>query len=236
MWTAFTLIVMFIVAYALMVEGILGAFTMFVNVIIAGLVACNFWEPLAAYLEPNFFDTFLSGYEDSLCLTGVFWLTLVLLRVATTQFAPAEIEVHPAIQRGGGALFGMLTGYLVSGFLLCMFQTLPWQVRFLDFDPDYRPEQVTRSYIPADRVWLAMMHRAGLYAFAGEDQTFDPQANFELRYARYRRIDKTHPLQYYGEFDRDVYNQEPAEGSSSVPPGLSGGASAPDNSAKKGGP
>src|SRR5436305_11998949 len=128
MWTAFTLILMFITAYAFMVEGVFGAFCMFVNVIVAGLVAFNFWEPLASYLEPNFFATVLQGYEDALCLTAVFWLTLVLLRVATTQFAPLELEVHPTAQRAGGALFGMLAGYLVSGFLLCVFQTLPWQV------------------------------------------------------------------------------------------------------------
>ncbi len=227
MWTAFTLIVMFIVAYAMMVEGVFGAFTVFVNVIIAGLVAFNFWEPLADYLEPNFFDTLLQGYEDALCLTGLFWLTLVLLRVATTQFAPAEIDVHPAAQRGGGAFFGALAGYLVSGFLLCMFQTLPWSVRFLSFEPDYQPEQVTRSYIPSDRVWLAMMHRAGLYGFAGDEDTFDPQGNFELRYARYRRIDKNHPLEYYGEFGADVYQQDQGGAAPAVPPGLSGSGPAP---------
>lgn len=228
MWTAFTLIVMLIVSYAFMVEGIFGAFTMFVNVIIAGLVAFNFWEPLAGYLEPNVFDTVLQGYEDALSLTAIFWLVLVLLRVATTQFAPAEIEVHPAAQRGGGALFGMLTGYLVSGFLLCVFQTLPWQVRFLSFEPDYQAEQVTRSYIPSDRVWLAMMSRAGSHGFAGDDETFDPQGTFELRYARYRRVDKSHPLPYYGEFDRDVYQQaQTAAGAPAVPPGLTGGAPPP---------
>lgn len=231
MWTAFTLILMFIVSYAFMVEGLFGAFTMFVNVIIAGLVAFNFWESLANYLEPNFFDTVLQGYEDALCLTGVFWLTLVLLRVATNQFAPAEIDVHPAAQRGGGALFGMLTGYLVSGFLLCVFQTLPWQVRFLSFEPDYHPEQVTRSHIPSDRVWLALMNRAGRYGFSGDQDTFDPQGTFEMRYARYRRVDKTHPMQYYGEFERDVYDQAPA--GDGTPPGLSGTAPPPTDPAKK---
>lgn len=222
---------MFIVAYAMMVEGVFGAFTMFVNVIIAGLFAFNFWEPLAVYLSDAFFDTFLQGYEDALPLTGIFWLALVLLRVATTQFAPAEIEVHPAAQRGGGAFFGALTGYLVSGFLLCMFQTLPWNVRFLSFEPDFQPEQVTRSYIPSDRVWLAMMHRAGNYGFAGDEESFDPQGNFELRYARYRRLDKsqTQPLEYYGEFDRDVYQQDQGGAAPAVPAGLSGSAPPPAN-------
>lgn len=226
MMTAYTLILMFVVSYAFMVEGIFGAFTMFVNVLIAGLLAFNFWEPLAGSLEGTFFGTFLQGYEDALCLTGIFWLSLVFLRVATNQFAPAEIEVHPAVQRGGGALFGALTGYVVSGFLLCVFQTLPWQVHFLGFDAEYKAEEVTRAYIPADRVWLALMHRAGLFGFAnGEEPTFDPQGSFELRYARYRRVDSSHPLQYYGEFDQDIYQQQPdTSGASKVPPGLTGGA------------
>jgi hypothetical protein len=79
--------------------------------------------------------------------------------------------------------------------------------------------------MPSDRVWLALMHRAGLYAFANDTETFDPHGTFELRYARYRRIDSSHPLQYYGEFDREVYpsGAEPAAGS--VPPGLSSASS-----------
>lgn len=242
MLTAYTLIVMFIVAYALMVEGWFGAFCMFVNVLIAGLVAFNFWEPAADYLEPMFFGTFLQGFEDALCLTLIFWLALMLLRVASNQFAPAEIEVHPAVQRGAGAFFGMLTGYLVSGFLLCVFQTLPWGVHFLSFDPEYQPEQVTRSYIPADRVWLSLMHRAGSYGFASGEETFDPHGTFELRYARYRRVDTSHPLQYYGEFDNDVYPSAQAADApvmgAATPPGLSSAGApntqtAPDSGTKK---
>src|SRR5262245_21408086 len=116
MLIAFTLAIMLVAAYALMVEGVFGAFMALVNVILAGLIAFNYWEPFASYLEPNFFDTFLQGYEDAVCLTGMFWMALMFLRVATNQFCPAEIECHPSVQRGGGALFGLAAGYLVSGF------------------------------------------------------------------------------------------------------------------------
>ena len=43
---------------------------------------------------------------------------------------------------------------------------------------------------PVARVWLAMMHRAGLGPFSwGDGPTFDHHGNFSLRNARYHRKD-----------------------------------------------
>jgi hypothetical protein len=85
---------------------------------------------------------------------------------------------------------GLLTGYLTAGFLVCVLQTLPWQRNFLGFDESVeRNEPGLRRYLPPDRVWLGMMHHAGLGPFAQSDATtFDPDATFALRYARLRRF------------------------------------------------
>ena len=63
-------------------------------------------------------------------------------------------------------VFGLLTGYLLAGFLLCMIQTLPVQPNFLGFEP-YVPGDVAgkekssvwRKFCRPDVVWLSMMHR-----------------------------------------------------------------------------
>ena len=179
----FTIVIMLLVGYAYLVEGLFTALIMCGNVVGAGLVAFNFWEPLANVLEPAFGG---SGYEDFLCLILVFCLALGLLRTITNALANTELSFPPAIQRPGGALFGLITGYLVSGFLICALQTLPWHERFMFFDPHYDPDtNPLRRILPPDHVWLAMMHRAGATGLGGEP--FDPHGTFELRYARYRR-------------------------------------------------
>src|SRR5579884_3434393 len=223
-----TVVIMGVVVYVFWRENPLTAVTMFVNLLLAGLVAFNFFEPLADLLDPIFAGSVVAGYEDGLCLVGLFALTFGLLRLATNSMANTELEYPGWLLRGGGVFFGLLTGYLASGFLVCVLQTLPWQENFLGFNPKYDPEQPlagARQFLPPDRVWLALMRNAGARGFANaEDEqapddedrlreyreahggtqfpTFDRYATFELRYARYRRYreDAEGPRHYLGEF------------------------------------
>ena len=53
--------------YALTSEGLWGAALMFFNVLFAGIIAFNFYEPLAALLAANV-ERSSSGFADTLCL------------------------------------------------------------------------------------------------------------------------------------------------------------------------
>ena len=192
-----TLVVMALVTYAFWREGLLTSLTTTVNVFLAGLAAFAFWEPLASALGPMFKDSFLQGYEDAFCLTALFAVSLGLLRLATNNLANAHLEYHPLMRQGGTVLFGLVTGYLASGFLICVLQTLPWHVNFLQFD--YRVDKnpggaKTPRVLPPDHAWLALMR--------GALPDFDPDGTFEMRYARYRRYDDgREALPYKGEFE-----------------------------------
>jgi hypothetical protein len=214
MLTFVCVLVILIVAYAFMAEGLFTSFTMFVNVLLAGLLAFNFFEPLAAWLEPIIAGTFAPGYEDAVCLGLLFWVLLGLLRLATNNLAYCEIAFPPLVQRIGGALVGLLTGYLLAGFLVCLYQTIPWHEQFMGYSADYKSEESFRRYFPPDRVWLALVQRAGKVPFTTgrkhpfrdkEFDTFDRESTFVLRYLRYRRYgDNRDPLPYYGEFDEQL--------------------------------
>jgi hypothetical protein len=192
-----TVCIMAGVAYAFWREGLLTALTMAVNVFLAGLVAFAFWEPIADWLGPMLADTFLRGYEDAICLVVLFAVTLGLLRLITNNLANAQLEYHPMMRQIGTVAFGLLTGYLASGFLLCVLQTLPWHANFLGFD--YRVEQNAGGpqaprVLPPDHAWLTLMH--------GAMPGFDPDATFEARFARFRRYDdKRDALPNQGELD-----------------------------------
>jgi len=217
-----TIGVMLAVAYAYSVEGLFTAALMCINVFVSGLVAFNFWEPLAASLEGGLSETFLAGYEDMIALTGLFGLSLGFLRTASNAIVNRQISFLPGVQQAGGALFGLLTGYLFSGFFLCALQTLPWHENFMGFDPAYQPASAAalRQFLPPDRVWLALMYRAGAFPLnRGDDDprfvdpssyydryfTFDKYGTFEARYARYRRYgDSRDPLIYSGEMAAEL--------------------------------
>jgi uncharacterized membrane protein required for colicin V production len=184
-----TIVFMLIAAYAFWRQGVLPAFAMVVNVLLAGLVAFNLFEPIADQLDPMFSDSFLHGYEDSLCLVLLFSLTLVFLRWASNALIHSTLEYHPGLQQSGAVLFGLMAGYLVAGFLLCVAQTLPLDENFLHFEARIDPRSAgakIRHVLPPDRVWLALMHRASTESFSWDD-AFDPDGSFELRYEARRK-------------------------------------------------
>ena len=215
-----SLLIMLGVGYAYLREGLFTAFTMCCNVIISGLVAFNYWEPLADMLDSSFSSSFLHGYEDVLCLLALFCVTLAALRTVTNVLGNMELSLPPGIHRGGGVVFGVLTGYLATGFLVCAFQTMPWHKNFMFFDPSYDSGSTLRRVLPPDRVWLALMFRAGAYSFSNNEEfsakeqdpslydkfyTFDKYGTFEYRYARYRRYsDKGEPDAYQRELDAEL--------------------------------
>jgi uncharacterized membrane protein required for colicin V production len=186
----FTFVIMVAGAYAFWRQGVLPAFAMMVNILLAGLVAFNFFEPIAEQLDSMADDTFLSGYQDSFCLVLLFSLTLLFLRWASNELIHTIILYNPILQQGGAVVFGVLAGYLVAGFLACVAQTLPANEHFLQLEPRVDVDssgKVRHRILPADRVWLALMHRASKAAFDWGETPFDPDGSFELRYAHERR-------------------------------------------------
>src|SRR5262245_12889183 len=129
-----TLGVMVAVAYASAREGVLTAITTLVNVVLAGLVAFNFYEPLSGELESLLRGTFLAGFEDSIVLFLLFAGTLALLRVITNNLANTDVELPALPQQICSALVSLVSGYLLAGFLVCLFQTMPWEQNFMGFE------------------------------------------------------------------------------------------------------
>lgn len=217
MLVVLTFLIMLIVAYAHFREGLFTALATLINVLLAGVLTFNFWEPLADFLDPTFQGSPLAGFEDWLALVTLFCVALGLLRLLTNNIAHAVVEFHPVPQQIGAAAVGLLTGYLVAGFLVCTMETLPWPENFLDFSPRSTQESNLRRLFPPDRAWLALMRHASAYPLANtlkkEDaesaferfKTFDRSGTFELRYQRYRRYgDNRPPLPYQKELEQEL--------------------------------
>jgi hypothetical protein len=191
----FTVIITAIIVYAFWREGPLTSFAMCVNILLAGVLAFNFFEPIADELESVFSESFAQGTEDALSLMLIFLPLLMLFRWITNSIAPSHMEYPPVLYRGGAVVAGVLAGYLLSGFLMCVMLTLPMPRDMLMYEP-YEPGKSgpLRKVMPPDLVWLAMLQRlSGAGLSTGEDpQTgmpvrFDQHATYELRYGRYRR-------------------------------------------------
>jgi hypothetical protein len=164
-----TIVVMLVVAYAYAREGLFTAALMVVNVLAAGLICYNFWEPVAGMLDSMVEGGALDGFQDFLSIVVIFGVTLLLLKLATNYVVDTQLEFHPMLHQFGGAAVGLLVGYLVSGFLISAMETLPWHRNFTGFVVRATGEPPMRSVFPPDRVWLGLMRHAGAFGFARDD-------------------------------------------------------------------
>ncbi len=208
-----TVVIMLAVAYSQYSNGLFSSVAMLLKIVLSGLVAFNFWEPLADLLDPVLASGQLAGCEDFVVLVSLFSLSLLLLRLAVNYLAPDMITEHGYVQFLGASVVGLVSGYLVTGFLVCAMQTLPLDERFLDYEPRSTTESAYRTLVPPDRVWLSLMRHAGAAPLGNSGgsnrKTFDQHATFELRFQRYRRgFEGKAPLPYQGEFDLELGKQK----------------------------
>src|SRR3954467_6110450 len=96
-------ILMLGITYALSSEGAWGAALMFFNVLFAGMIAFNFYEPLASMLDRTGIGW---GFSETLCLLGLFCLSTLLLRMTTETIAPAMVRFPTPVYHAGRLIFG----------------------------------------------------------------------------------------------------------------------------------
>ncbi|HEY3968926.1 MAG TPA: CvpA family protein [Planctomycetaceae bacterium] len=131
-------------------EGAWGAVLTFLAVVFAGLLAMNFFEPLANFLDNNI-GSAVQNYSDLAALLGLFALFTFLLRLAFDNISPTEIDLDGRVQQVTRWLFGAATGYATMAILLTALHTAPLPRNFLGF----KPERVNFFEISApDRQWL----------------------------------------------------------------------------------
>lgn len=191
------------VAYLVASEGPQGAGISFVAVLLAGLVAMNFFEPLAATLEANLMNSFEWQHRwDLIALLGLFAGGVTLIRMLGEQLFPTYAEVSPTLYEAARWGFGLLTGYVTMAILLTSLHVAPLPREFLGFTPEGNN---FLSMAAPDRQWLAFTQyvsekslrtggRTGSRIFDGPTFPADPAnlqtqrvwSSFPIRYAARR--------------------------------------------------
>jgi hypothetical protein len=120
----FLLAIIAVIAWCLSGEGAYAACMSLINVIISGLLAMNFFEPLAGFLASNISQS-SDGRWDMIALVGLFIVFVTLFRLATDQLIVTYIQVHPLLHQIGSWGGGVLTGYVTMAFLLTALHTAP---------------------------------------------------------------------------------------------------------------
>lgn len=180
-----TALLMLGIMYALASEGLWGAALMFFNVLFSALIAFNFYEPLADLLAKNV--SAMAGYADTLCLLGLFIVSIVIFRIVTETIAPAMVRFPLPLYHAGRWLFGFLTGAVTIAIVLLAFETSPVHKKMFGvMDYDFKPPWG----MALDRHWLAFFQYTTGCVFANYNdengnhgdylnaKLFDPQGSW----------------------------------------------------------
>ncbi|RMG38224.1 MAG: CvpA family protein [Planctomycetota bacterium] len=157
MWIDFLcLLVLVVVTWSVASEGPLGAGLDCLCVILAGLLAMNFFEPLAEFCTNNIAAS--RGWAerwDPICLIGLFAFFVWALRSATVYLTPEFVYMRSAVFELGRWTAALLTGYVTMAFLLTAYHTAPLPEGFLGFVP----QRANFFDLAApDRQWLGFVH------------------------------------------------------------------------------
>ena len=147
--------------YALMSEGLWGACLMFFNALFAGMIAFNFYEPLAQLVATNV--SFAAVYADAVSMLLIFVVSLILLRVTTDSLAPSMVRFPPPLYHLGRVVFALGGAAVTVGILLLALEASPVQKKVLGYI-DYKAEPPFKMGL--DRRFLAFFQYSTGYTFS----------------------------------------------------------------------
>jgi hypothetical protein len=172
-------------------SGLWSNLIMFVNVVLATLLAMNFWEPLAGTLTGMLPS--LANYADLLAIWGLFAGSLLVMRVVTDKVSRVKVLFPKTVELAANYAVIVLTVSVLIGFTTMTLHMAPLAREY--FQGGFNAEKpVLFGYSP-DRLWLGFMQRAsqGALGRSGtesnpEAHVFDPDGTFMLRYAARREL------------------------------------------------
>lgn len=193
------LIILGLVAWCVASEGAWGAVLVFLSTFFAGIIAINYFEPLADLLD----KTLNLGYAwtnrwDFIAYMLLFIAAAFAIRIGVERIMPTFIEVHPLAHDGVRWVVGVMTGYLTVAIVLTSMHLTPLPRTFLGFQPE-RDNFLGLS--APDRQWLGYVQymtekafsRGGGHMFDGStvqlsDGTQVVIPSFTIRYASRRSM------------------------------------------------
>lgn|GEM_PF-1313450 len=148
-------------------EGMWGAAIMFVNVVFAGLIAVNFYEPLAKSMDGAM--PAAAAFTDFIALWAVFGIAITVLRIITDRVSKVKVRFLKIVDRIGGWSFAVLAGLVVMGFAGMSLHMAP--VGFNGFGGGYlssedKTDRPQFLFVSPDEFWLGFARHTSRGTFS----------------------------------------------------------------------
>jgi hypothetical protein len=144
-----------VVVWCTAAEGAWGSVLTFFAVLFSGLLTMNFFEPIAALIESSG-GSYVAPYADLIAFVGLFSLLTFLVRGATDQISPTDIDMDGRAYQATRWIFAVATGYVTMAILATAIHTAPLPRDFIGFRPEKRN---LLDMAAPDREWLGFTQR-----------------------------------------------------------------------------
>lgn len=209
------------VTYFVALEGPQGAAVTLFAVLFSGLIAMNFFEPLAMFFSANFMGSFEWQHRwDVIALLMLFAGGVTLIRLMGDKLFPTYAEVSGMLYELSRWGLGLVTGYVTMSILLTALHVAPLPREFMGFTPE---GQNFLGIAAPDRQWLAFTQYVseGSMKIGGTARIFDgaeyPAKPTDLTS---QRVWSSFPIRYAAR--REMYTTGGQASSTAVlPPGTS---------------
>ena len=143
-------------------EGMWSNAIRLINVVTAALLATNFFEPVARWL-----DDWQPSYTyvwDFLALWGLFVVFMVILRELTDRISQVKVRFLKIADRIGSGFFSLWIGWVMVCFTMMTLHTAPLARNFLF--GGFEPEERMFLGLAPDRQWLGFVQKMSKGTFS----------------------------------------------------------------------
>jgi hypothetical protein len=209
-----------LVTWCVASEGAWGAgFTLF-SVVLSGLLAMNFYEVTAEFLQQNLASSLEWQHRwDVIALVGLFAGFVLALRTATDRIMPVDIEVQMLVfdvTRWGCAA---LAGYTTMAFLLTALHTAPVPREFLGFAPEPQRRGGPVGQLAPDLQWLGFTQYVSEHILRrGRSGPIFDGPTFEVYAGAGAKVWPSFPLRYATRRERYYFSSSSAPSGPAVGP------------------
>lgn len=152
-----------------------------VNVVFAMLVAWNYWEPAADFMETKMGS--FTYVLDYLCVWFIFFLSYIVLRAATDGLSRTQVKFKMPVEQAGRVISVFLIGWLMVCFTLATMHMSP--LARTAIRGEFQPEPMANNFLgmAPDRMWLGyVQHRSKNALSSSPTVVFDPESEFIFKY------------------------------------------------------
>ena len=191
--TILMLVILFATVAVLYTDGVWSNAVRLINVVTACLLAVNFFEPLAHWLD-NWQPSY-SYVWDFLALWALFALFMTIFTLLTNHVSKVKVRFLKVVDQVGSSIFALWIGWVMVCFTMTALHTAPLARNFMfNGFKSGNEERMMMGFAP-DRQWLGFVQKESRGAFAHpatpeeweqEKYVFDPHAEFMPNYAARR--------------------------------------------------